>query len=676
MTNTKDPLLQPFRLKHLTLKNRIMSTSHAISYGEKGHPTERYQLYHEEKAKGGIALTMFGGASNVSPDSPDVFGQLYVGDDSVIPRFQEFSERIHRHGCAIMCQITHLGRRGDSFTGDWLPIVAPSRVREPLHRSFPKEMDEADIERIVGALADAAGRCKEGGLDGIEVIAGGHLVGQFLSPLTNKRTDKFGGSMENRCRFGLMVYEAIRKRVGDDFAVGMRMPINEETSDALSFDDCLAIARIFEESGFLDFFNLIFGRMDTVLTLAEKNMPGMASPIAPFLDRIGAFRREVGLPVFHAARITDVATARHAIRDGLLDMVAMTRAHIADPHIVEKIARGEEDRIRPCIGAMYCNSPKRTCLYNAAIGREAVLPHTIAPSPTPGRKVVIVGGGPGGMEAARVSAARGHDVVLFEASDRLGGQINIAARADWRRDLMGIVDWLAAELAHHGVDVRLNTFAEEADILAESPHLVVVATGGVPDLDWIDGWEHCVSTWDVLSGAVAVGADVLVYDGTGQHAAVSCAEELAAKGRQVRLVTPDTTLAMDLPYGDRVIFQKRFYEKEIPVIVDLQLTRVVGDGNRLIAEFTNTLTGKPERFPADQIVVEHGTVPVDDLYHALRGASTNGGVTDIDTLLAGRPQPADRNADGTFQLHRVGDAVSCRNIHSAILDSLRVCVTF
>ena len=676
MTKSRDPLLQPFRLKHLTLKNRIMSTSHAISYGENGHPTERYQLYHEEKAKGGIALTMFGGASNVAPDSTDVFGQLYVGDDSVIPHFQEFSERIHRHGCAIMCQITHLGRRGDSFAGNWLPIVAPSRVREPLHRSFPKVMDEADIERIVDALAAAAGRCKEGGLDGVEVIAGGHLLGQFLSPLTNKRTDKFGGSIENRCRFGLMVHEAIRRRVGDDFAVGLRMPIDEGTADALSFDDCLAIARIFEASGLLDFFNVIYGRMDTELTLAEENMPGMASPIAPFLEKMGAFRREVGLPVFHAARITDVATARYAIREGLLDMVAMTRAHIADPHIADKIARGEEDRIRPCIGAMYCNSPKRTCLHNAAIGREAVLPHTIAPSPTPGRKVVVVGGGPAGMEAARVSAARGHEVVLFEASDRLGGQINIAARADWRRDLMGIVEWLAAELAHNGIDVRLNSFAEEADILAENPHLVVVATGGVPDLDWIDGGEHCVSTWDVLSGAIAVGEDVLVYDGTGQHAAVSCAEALAANGRQVRLVTPDTTLALDLPYGDRIIFRKRFYEKEIPVTADRQLTRVVGDGNRLIAEFANTLTGKPERFPADQIVVEHGTVPVDDLYHALRGASTNGGVTDIDALLAGRPQPAERNADGTFQLHRVGDAVSCRNIHSAILDSLRLCVAF
>ncbi len=676
MSKSRDPLLQPFRLKHLTLKNRIMSTSHAISYGDNGHPTERYQLYHEEKAKGGIALTMFGGASNVAPDSTDVFGQLYVGDDSMIPHFQEFSERIHRHGCAIMCQITHLGRRGDSFAGDWLPIVAPSRVREPLHRSFPKVMDEADIERIVGALAAAAGRCKEGGLDGIEAIAGGHLVGQFLSPLTNKRTDKFGGSIENRCRFGLMVHEAIRKRVGDDFVVGLRMPIDEETPDALSFDDCLAIARIFEDSGLLDFFNVIYGRMDTELTLAEKNMPGMASPIAPFLEKMGAFRREVGLPVFHAARITDVATARHAIREGLLDMVAMTRAHIADPHIADKVARGEEDRIRPCIGAMYCNSPKRTCIYNAAIGREAVLPHTIARSPTPGRKVVVVGGGPGGMEAARVSAARGHDVVLFEASDRLGGQINIAARADWRRDLMGIVEWLVAELAHHGVDVRLNAFAEKADILAENPHLVVIATGGVPDLDWIDGWEHCASTWDVLSGAVAVGEDVLVYDGTGRHAAVSCAEALVANGRQVRLVTADATLAADLPYGDRVIFRKRFYEKEIPVIADRQLIRVVGDGNRLIAEFANTLTAISERLSANQIVVEHGTVPVDDLYHALRSASTNDGVTDIDALLAGRPQPAERNADGTFQLHRVGDAVSCRNIHSAILDSLRVCVTF
>ena len=207
-----DPLLSPLSIRHLTLKNRIMSTSHACGLEEGGMPTERYQLYHEEKAKGGLALTMFGGSSNVAPDSPNIFRQLNVGVDEVIPWLQTFSDRIHAHGAALMCQITHLGRRGEPYATNWLPTIAPSPIRETLHRSFPKEMDEHDIRRVVKAYGAAAKRCKEGGLDGIETLAGGHLIGQFLSPSMNRRADKYGGPVENRCRFGLMVYEEMRRR--------------------------------------------------------------------------------------------------------------------------------------------------------------------------------------------------------------------------------------------------------------------------------------------------------------------------------------------------------------------------------------------------------------------------------------------------------------------------------
>lgn len=204
-----------------------MSTSHASGLEVDGYPQERYQAYHEEKAKGGIALTMFGGSSNVAPDSPNIFRQLNVGDDGIIPHLQRFSERVHKHGAALMCQITHLGRRGEPYASNWLPTIAPSPIRETLHRSFPKEMDEHDISRVAQAYGAAALRCKEGGLDGIEVLAGGHLIGQFLSPKTNRRTDRFGGSRENRCRFGLMVFDEIRRRAVDDFAVVFRYVVDE-----------------------------------------------------------------------------------------------------------------------------------------------------------------------------------------------------------------------------------------------------------------------------------------------------------------------------------------------------------------------------------------------------------------------------------------------------------------
>ncbi|HEV2547246.1 MAG TPA: NADH:flavin oxidoreductase [Stellaceae bacterium] len=671
----KDPLLQPFQLKHLTLRNRVMSTSHACGLEEGGMPKDRYQCYHEEKAKGGIALTMFGGSSNVDKDSPNIFRQLNLGTDEVIPHLQQFSDRIHRQGAAIMCQITHLGRRGDPYADNWLPTIGPSVVRETAHRSFPKEMDEHDIARVVKAYGAAARRCQEGGLDGVETLAGAHLIGQFLSPSTNHRTDRYGGSLENRCRFGLMVFEEIRRQVGDRFLVGFRYVIDEGgRAETLSFEDCVAMAKVFERSGYIDFFNAIYGRMDTEIVLAVHNMPGMASPIAPWLKPVGAFKRALGLPVFHAARVSDTATARYAIREGLLDMVAMTRAHIADPYIVAKLQAGEEGRIRPCVGATHCQSQYRpACLHNPSSGRERSLPQTIPRSPRPGRKIVVIGGGPAGLEAARVAAERGHDVVLFEAANELGGQVLLAVRASWRKDLIGIIDWRRRELDRLGVEIRLNTYAERNDVVAQRPDVTIVATGGTPDLGWLDGAELCTSVWDAVTGNTPLVGDIIAYDGTGRHPAPQFAELAAREGRQVSLISLDAHLAMELTYAERAIWKKRLYELGVPMTFDHQLEKVGRRGNRLTATFRNLMTEGTIERTADQIVVEHGTLPADSLYHELRSISANDGVTDIDALLALQPQPRKIRPDAGFELHRIGDAVASRNIHTAVLDALRLC---
>ncbi len=668
---TKDPLLQPLTIRGLTLKNRVMSTSHASGMDDEHMPDLRYQRYHEEKAIGGLALTMFGGSSNIAPDSPSVFRQLNAGTDKIIPHFQRFSERIHQHGTALMCQITHMGRRGDAQAEHWLPTIAPSAVREDLHRNFPREMDRNDIDRVVKAFGQAARRCKQGGLDGLETLASAHLIGQFFSPRSNLRSDGFGGSIENRTRFALMVHAEIRRQVGDDFVVGMRLTLDEGPG-GLRFDEVMQIAEILKREGAVDFFNCMVGRMDTEITLVEENMPGMSRPLAPYLETVGAFRREIGVPVFHAARVTDVANARHAIRQGVLDMVAMTRAHIADPQIVNKIMRGEEDRIRPCIGASHCIYKKIHCIHNPASGRETLLPMEVPVSATPGKKVVVVGGGPAGMEAARVAAERGHKVVLFEAAPKLGGQIQLASKTTWRKDLIQIVDWRDGELEKLGVDVRCNMYAEAADVQAENPDHVFVATGGMPAEQTLPGAELAVSSWDILSGDVRAEQDVLVCDHTGRYEAVATADMLSAKGHRVTLATIDAHSATEMGYTDRIVFHKRLAAQGVTTLAYLKLSALHKFGNRLVATLTHELTRQVREITTDQVVLETGTDPLAEVFFDLRDGAANKGITDVDAMANWSAQP--QAEAQCYTLHRLGDAVSSRSIHAALLEAYRLAV--
>ncbi|MBY8976874.1 NADH:flavin oxidoreductase [Rhodobacteraceae bacterium NNCM2] len=674
MAASRDILLQPFKLGHLTLKNRIMSTPHEPAYAEDGMPKERYQLYHEAKAKGGLAMTMFGGSATVAADSPSVFGQLNVSTDAIIPYFRGFADRIHQHDCALVCQLSHLGRRTVWDQADWLPVIAPSRVREPQHRAFPKAMDKADIARVRASYAAAAHRCKEGGLDGCELLHHGHMPEQFMSPLTNLRSDEYGGSLENRLRFTLEVLEAMREAVGPDFILGIRQGINEDAPGGIALDEGAEAASLVAASGLIDYMTMNFGQIHTDHALSY-HIPGMRFPLAPWVSQIAQIRDRVPVPVFHACKLADLSSARHAVESGIIDMAGMVRAHIADPQIVNKLAAGQEETIRPCVGAGYCLDRiylggMTHCIHNAAIGREATMPHVIEPTDGPRKKIVVVGGGPAGLEAARVSAARGHQVVLFEASGALGGQILLAARAGWRKDMIGIVDWLVAEIGRLGVDIRWNTMAEAETVLAENPDVVIVATGGLPDTDYVPGGEECLSTWDVLSGQ-ELGGSVLVYDDNGQFQGPSCADFLSRKpGVEVEFVTPDRAAAQEMGTMSFPIFMEHFYKNGVKVTPDHRLASVAREGNRLRVRFTNEYAGPEIERVVDHIVVEHGTLPMNDVFEGLREASSNGGVIDIDRLTADLPQEP---GEAGFQLFCVGDAVSSRNIHAAIYDSLRLC---
>ncbi len=673
---SNDPLLQPYRLKHLTLRNRIMTTSHEPAYTEDGMPKDRYRLYHLERAKAGVAMVMTAGSASVSRDSPPAFGNVLVWKDEVVPWMRRLADDCHEAGAAVMIQISHLGRRTRWDKGDWLPVVAPGKSREPAHRAFPKIIEDWDIARIIRDYADAAERMKAAGLDGVEFECYGHLMDQFISPLTAAADGPYSGSLDNRLRFAMEVLAACRDRVGPDFLLGVRYVVDEDEAGGIPPEEGIEMARRFRDSGLVDFLNIIKGRIHTDAALTDViPIQGMRS--APHLDFAGRVRAEVGMPTFHAARIPDVATARHAVATGQLDMVGMTRAHMADPHIVRKIIEGREEDIRPCVGATYCldriyQGGMALCIHNPATGREETMPHVVTPAVVQ-KKVVVVGAGPAGLEAARVAAERGHHVVVFEAADQPGGQVRLTAQSRRRAEMIGIIDWRMAQCAARDVEFRFNTWAEAADVLAERPDVVIVATGGLPETDVLAaGNDLVVSAWDILSGDVKPGAQVLLYDDAGDHAAMQAAQMLAEAGAAVEVMTPDRTFAPEVMGMNLVPYMRAMQDKAVTFTVAYRLLAVERDGNRLKAvigsDYSRDL--RQER-QFDQIVVNHGTQPLAQIYFDLKPLSENLGAVDYDALIEGLPQATNGGPAG-FQLFRIGDAVEARNTHAAIYDALRL----
>jgi len=673
---SNDPLLQPYQLKHLTLRNRIIMTSHEPAYPEDGMPKDRYRAYHVERAKGGVAMTMTAGSAAVSKDSPPVFNNLLVWKDEVVPWMKDLTDAVHEQGAAVMIQLTHLGRRTRWDKANWLPVVSPSHKREAAHRAFPKKMEDWDIERIIKDYADAAERMKAGGMDGIELQAYGHLMDQFWSPLTNELEGPYGGSIDNRLRFTFDVLTEIRKRVGPDFIVGVRYTGDEDLEGGLTKEDGLSISKRLKDSGMVDFLNVIRGHIDTDAGLTDViPIQGMAN--SPHLDFAGEIRAATDFPTFHAAKIPDVATARHAIASGKVDMVGMTRAHITDPHIVRKIIEKREDEIRPCVGANYCldriyQGGSAYCIHNAATGRELSMPQIIEKAEAR-KKVVIVGSGPAGMEAARVAGERGHEVVVYEAAPNPGGQIRLTAQNERRREMISIIEWRMAECTRLGVSFHFNTWAEADTITAENPDVVIIATGGMPDTEVLSkGNDLVVSTWDIISGDVKPGTNVLVYDDAGDHAALQAAELIAKSGAKVEIMTPDRSFAPEVMAMNLVPYMRSMQKLDTTFTVTYRLEAVEKQGNQLIAHVGSDYGGVAKHRVVDQIVVNHGTIPLDDIYFDLKPGSSNHGEMSHDDLLAGKPQSVVRNPDGTYQLFRIGDAVSARNTHAAIYDALRL----
>jgi 2,4-dienoyl-CoA reductase-like NADH-dependent reductase (Old Yellow Enzyme family)/thioredoxin reductase len=676
---SNDPLLQPFQLKHLRLRNRLMITSHEPAYPEDGMPKAKYRAYHVERAKAGIALTMTAGSAAVSRDSPPVFNNILAYKDEVVPWMRELTDACHEHGAAVMIQLTHLGRRTSWSKADWLPVVSPSHEREASHRAFPKRMEDWDIARIIQDYADAAERMQAAGVDGLELEAYGHLMDQFWSPSTNTLDAPYGGPLENRVRFSLDVLAAIRKRVGPDFILGVRGVADEVRPGGLTQDEGLGIARYLAKSGMVDFLNIIRGHIDTDAGLTDV-IPVQGMRSAPHLDFAGSLRAHVDIPIFHAAKIQDVNTARHAIASGKLDMVGMTRAHMADPHIVRKIMIGREDTIRPCVGGNFCldriyAGGEAYCIHNPSTGRELTLPHVQSPAPTL-RKVLVVGAGPAGMEAARVASERGHAVTVLEAAPKPGGQIRLTALSARRKEMMSIIDWRMARCEEQGVVFRFNTLADAATVRAEKPDVVIIATGGLPHTEVLaTGNELVVSAWDILAGDVKPGQDVLLFDDAGDHSALQAAEVIAQSGARLEIVTPDRSFAPEVMAMNLVPYMRSLQKLDVTFTVTFRLQSVgphPTQSGKLLAVLGSDYGGVRKERVVDQVVVNHGTLPLEDLYFELKPHSTNQGAVDYAALTAGQAQTVASNPAGEFQLFRIGDAVSARNTHAAVLDGLRL----
>ena len=516
-------VLAPIEINGLVVKNRVVRTAHGTNIGE-GRITDELIAYHEARAAGGCGLTILEAASV----HPTDMGTLWLHDASVVDDYRRLMDRMAPYGMVVFQQLGHLGYEG--VTADGGPPWSASELAGPSIRCPAKAMTADDIAELTDAFAQAARWTIEGGVHGVEVhIAHGYLLQQFMSPATNHRTDDYGGSWENRIRLAREVVGAVRDAVGVDVVVGVRIG-SEAVGDAgVTEHDCAELVRELAADGFIDYVNLTYGSC----LRPHKIMGGMHEPPGYELEAAAPVVAAVDLPAIVTGRFRTLAEADELIAGGVADMVGLTRAHIADPDLVAKSIEGREAEVRPCIaGNDGCvgglNRGRLSCAVNPAVGRELEFPPP-DPSPQP-RQVVVVGGGPGGMEAARLAAERGHSVVLFEARHRLGGAVREAQRMPTRALLGDICDWQERQLARLGVDVRLNQVADVESIAAAHPDLVIVATGAtgaeIPDIS-----------------SLPEGATAVVDDRFDGYEALGLAEWLATQGLSVTLTTPTRRVA-------------------------------------------------------------------------------------------------------------------------------------
>lgn len=541
----------PINLGPIALKNRVVRTAHATNLGA-GTMNDALIGYHLARAEGGVGLSIIEILS-VHPSTPATLN-VFIPD--IGDAYRKLVAAVRPHGMKLFQQLWHGGHNALPLDGS--PPWSASDVPSPTIGVTPVPMTQAMIDEIVAAYADTARKCEEWGLDGVEIhCAHGYLPAQFLSPNANRRSDGYGGSFENRLRFLREVVAAVRQAVSVNFAVGVRVA-PDQSAGGIGVEDVQRAVQALENEHLIDFVDVSLGDYHAF----PKLIGGMHEPMGYEIPTSAPIARAARTPAIVTGRFRTLEEADQIIRLGDADLVALTRAHIADPQVVNKTLAGHPEQVRPCIacnqgcvGGLLGPAARMGCTVNPAIGAEDSLDDTrLTPVATP-RRVLVVGGGPAGMEAARVAALRGHTVTLAEAADDLGGTLRIAARAPQRHGIADIAVWLEQEVYRLGVDVRLSTYLSADDIRSLAPDAVILATGSLPRMDGIQlshpgepiagiARPHVLSSWDLLlERPPRPVKSAVVIDDVGHYEGIAAAEHLLAQGAEVHFVTRHAAFA-------------------------------------------------------------------------------------------------------------------------------------
>ena len=638
-------LFSPLKLGKVTVKNRISFQPHLTNLAEKNLPSERQMYYWGERAKGGAGLIITEELT-VHPTDMAYEKLIDVYHAEVVPGFRKITDYVHQYDSKIFAQLNHNGQQGDGSLSR-LPVWAPSPVPDVLFRETPKTMEAEDIEEVARYFALSAEHVRQGGFDGVELQFGhSSLARQFLSPLTNLRQDEFGGSLENRMRAPLMFIAAVRKVVGNDYTLGIRMCADEMIPGGLDLGQVQEICALFEASGLIDFMDLSIGTFYN-LYLVEGSMH---TPLGYTIPLAAGVREKIKLPVFCTGRINDPVMAEKVLAAGQADIIGMCRALICDPYLPKKAQEGRLEDLRYCIA---CNqgcigrigmNKAIGCVQNPAIGREKEWGEGTLKAAPVKKKVVVVGGGPGGMWAAKMAGRRGHDVTLYDRNDTLGGQALTAMKGAGRDEFGVIVRNEKEQVDKAGVKVELNTEATAAKVLGASADAVIIATGSKPKafpVGGADGPGVC-NVWQVLNGEAELGQKVCLIDYDGHHRATATAEFLCNLGKTVHIITSSLFIGAELgPTQDLYLTRQRLLIKGATFTPDIAVMEVAGEvGEKVVKGFNVYSNAWDEWGPFDTLVLAMGQQVEDDLYFALKGK--------------------------VKELYRIGDCVAPRKVDMAI----------